>query len=506
MGVTHLFSGITRRFRQEKRRDGLGVWRGVKVVGEGEVVLVDEKPISEYYIGKVKVTVYPTMYVAREPHLSQRQKEVIARLMSHIYYSVEPEHVLNAEEPPTTYLEKLLWKSAAKLGLQSVIADFFDSALYYIKRDIIGYGPIDVLLRDPEVEEVSFIGYSQPVFVIHRRALSHSRWLPTNIVLDEDDARGIIQKMAQRGRSHVSAAFPISDLLLPEGHRAAVSYGREVTPTGFTFTIRKFPQKPLTIIDLLRNHTLTPLIASYLWTILRARGFIIIIGATASGKTTLLNALAQLIPMDWKIVTVEDTPEIRIGHPQWDRLVSRKTLTIEGTAPEIDLFELTKFAWRRRPDFLIVGEVRGREVRALVHAVASGHGGMTTFHASSARSAMLRLMSPPLSVEKAFLMLISCFVTMREIRSGVRVLYRVEELDEELNPTTVYKYGEPVDPALLVRRSRVLKEVGRVWGLDEDGIRRLIEEQKSLLERAVEMGSLKALIEEAAKLEVIRAF
>ncbi len=341
-------------------------WGSVKVLGQDEMILTSQDPLISYQINSAFVTVYPGLYIIKEPELSDYAKLLIMKIIEHIYYSARPEPFIDNEYKGDLkkYVEELIWNAVKVLNIDDrSILDSFPAFMYYIQRDVFGYGPLDILFKDEYVEELSMIGPNKPIYIVHRIASVYKKWIPTNVVLNDNEAFLMIQRIVQKGRGYISTAMPLSDVLLPEGHRATLTYSNEVTPWGHSFTIRKFPTKKLTILDLIRQESINPLIASYLSLILETRGCIFILGPTASGKTTMLNALLELVPLDWKIVTVEDTPEIFAPHAQWDRLVSRKALPGEEVS-EIDLFELTKFAWRRRPDLLIVGEVRGREAQA----------------------------------------------------------------------------------------------------------------------------------------------
>jgi len=469
-------------------------WGSVKVLGQDEMILASQEPVVSYQVDSAFVTVYPNLYIVKEPELSDDVKSSIVKIIEYIYYSARPEPFTNNvyKIELKKYIEELIWSAVKFLNINDHnVLDAFPAFMYYIQRDVFGYGPLDVLFKDEHVEEISMIGPNKPVYVVHRIASVYKKWIPTNITLNDNEAFLIIQRMVQRGRGYLSTAMPISDVLLPEGHRATVTYSTEVTPWGHSFTIRKFPAKRLTILDLVRQGSIHPLIASYLSLILETRGCIFILGPTASGKTTMLNALLELVPLDWKIVTVEDTPEILAPHEQWDRLVSRKALPGEEVN-EIDLFELTKFAWRRRPDLLIVGEVRGREAQALVHAVASGHGGLTTFHADSAKSAILRLRTPPLNIEPSFILLISTFVNMRETHPGYRVVFSIEELDEhsgnEIMVKTIYDYKSDIVAKRLVDLSSSMSKVINIKSWDKEHLALELERRAKIL---VEFSNMK---------------
>lgn len=239
-----------------------------------------------------------------------------------------------------------------------------ESIIYYLLRDLRGgYGPITVPLFDPNIEEVELNNWSYPITVVHRE-LPGIR-LVTNIRFNSEvEAKDFIMSISRRGLPRsVSLLKPYLETILPEGHRFTGTIG-EIT-IGPTFSIRKFPPQPLTLEELILKGTLKPSAAAYLWLIAELKGFIMISGPMSSGKTTLLSAIASKLPTYSKIVTIEDTPEIRLPHPHWIRMFTREG---EDEKSRISMFDLVKLAVRYRPDYIIVGEVRGEEVHALFQA------------------------------------------------------------------------------------------------------------------------------------------
>jgi len=234
-----------------------------------------------------------------------------------------------------------------------------EAVLYHIMRDLRGYGPITVPLFDPDIEEVELNNWSHPITVVHRD-LPGIR-LITNIRFNSEvEAKDFIMSMSKRGLPRsVSLLKPYIETILPEGHRFTGTIG-EIT-IGPTFSIRKFPPKPMALEELVSREMLSPSAAAYLWLMAEFRGFIMISGPMSSGKTTLLGAIVSKLPMYAKIITIEDTPEIRIPHPHWVRMFTRDG---DDDKSRIEMFDLIKLAVRYRPDYIIVGEVRGEEVHA----------------------------------------------------------------------------------------------------------------------------------------------
>ncbi|KUO82863.1 MAG: secretion system protein E [Vulcanisaeta sp. OSP_8] len=296
-----------------------------------------------------------------------------------------------------------------------------ETVLYYILRDLRGYGPITVPLFDPDIEEVELNNWFHPITVVHRD-LPGIR-LITNIRFNSEvEAKDFIMSMSKRGLPRsVSLLKPYIETILPEGHRFTGTIG-EIT-IGPTFSIRKFPPKPMTLEELVSREMLSPSAAAYLWLMAEFRGFIMISGPMSSGKTTLLGAIVSKLPMYAKIITIEDTPEIRIPHPHWVRMFTRDG---DDDKSRIEMFDLIKLAVRYRPDYIIVGEVRGEEVHAMLQASALGHGMLTTFHASTPEELMVRLTSPPLNVNTGNLQLIST-VVFTTIRNGKRLVTDIVE-------------------------------------------------------------------------------
>ncbi|GAB6943649.1 type II/IV secretion system ATPase subunit [Vulcanisaeta sp. JCM 14467] len=296
-----------------------------------------------------------------------------------------------------------------------------ESVIYYLLRDLRSYGPITVPLFDPNIEEVELNNWSYPITVVHRDFPGIR--LVTNIRFNSEvEARDFIMGISRKGLPRsVSLMKPYLETILPEGHRFTGTIG-EIT-IGPTFSIRKFPPQPLTLEELVLRGTLKPSAAAYLWLIAELKGFIMISGPMSSGKTTLLSALAGKLPTYSKIVTIEDTPEIRLPHPHWVRMFTREN---EDEKSRISMFDLVKLAVRYRPDYIIVGEVRGEEVHALFQASALGHGMLTTFHASTPEELLIRLTNPPLNVNYGNLQLLSSVVFMT-IRNGKRVINDIVE-------------------------------------------------------------------------------
>ena len=359
---------------------------------------------------------------------------------------------------------------------------------YYVEKARSGYGSLYPLIIDDNIEEIAVDGPGRSVSVLN--TMIPGKWIDVDLVLGERELDGLAIQLARKAGRLLSLASPYAEGLTVDGHRIAVTLGREVTRFGSTIVVRKYPEKPISIGYLIATRVLSPLAAAYLWLLIEARSFILIIGSMGAGKTTLLQSLANLIPPHHRVITIEDTPEIRLYHPHWDSLVTRPRPPGEEIE-EVTLEDLLKFALRRRADHVIVGEVRGREARLLAQAAASGHGSIATFHADSPESAILRLSLEPISLPRLFLNLISAFVTIRRIPvagSGViRRVYSITEVaDDEL--VTVFQWRpdldrlEPINAEEVVARSRRLREAWERLGMIGESLEIELEERARFLE------------------------
>ncbi len=285
---------------------------------------------------------------------------------------------------------------------------------YYLKRDIDGFGIMDALMHDVNIEDVSCSGPQMPIYIWHRSYDS----IPTNIEFNSaEKLNSFIARVVFRAGKHISTAFPISDLALPGNHRISVLYQKEVTPKGTSFTIRKFKEDPYTVVDLAKFGTINLSVAAYLWMLVEAKMSFIIIGPTGSGKTTILNAITGLVHPDYKIFSVEDVAEININHENWFTLVARTGFGLSGEG-EIGLYDLIKAGVRHRPDYIVVGEIRGSEAYVMFQAMATGHGGLCTMHADSLESAAKRLQQKPMDIPPAYISLMNCSVVIKRVKEN----------------------------------------------------------------------------------------
>ena len=342
--------------------------------------------------------------------------------------------------------------------------------MYHYSKLESGYGPLYPLVIDEKIEEIGCNQDDKKVFIIHREYMWYG-WMETNIVLDKEIIDNLVLALARKTGQHISLAHPIAEGLTKEGIRVALTYSNEVSRKGSSFVLRKKQGTPWTITRLIDQGVLSPQIATYLWLILELRGSIMIVGSMSTGKTTLLQALLTLIPPTKRVITIEDTPEITATTGLWDPLVIRPN---PNTQLYIDEYKLLKFALRRRADYIIVGEVRGREARLLIQASRLGHGVLATMHADDAQAAIERLSSPPISIPRNLLDSIWTIVVMDPGGSSgfrrVKDVYEIVHGARSLRKIAWFKNGsfEPNSIEALINNSiRLPSSLDQETAIDE---------------------------------------
>ncbi len=431
-----------------------------------------------------------TKYMVVEVPLSEEETVTFNMIKEILTEELELDFTLLRDKEKTDeYLKQTIMRIirdyAIKLDERSL-----DKIVYYITRDYVGFGTLEPLLRDHMIEDISCDGVGVPIYVWHRKYDS----IPTNILYEDDKGLdSVVIKMAQRAGRHISIASPLLDASLPDGSRVQLTLGREVTQKGSTFTIRKFRADPLTITDLIMFNTLSVEMAAYLWFCIENRHSALIAGGIASGKTTLLNSLSMFVLPDMKIVSIEDTAELNIPHENWIPSVARTGFGIEKAGRkrgQITLFDLLKAALRQRPDYILVGEIRGQEAYSLFQAMATGHLGMSTIHGDSVTSVMHRLTSEPMNIPRALLASLDIVTVQRKIRYGGKSIRRTVILQEMigLDPVTrelltnrAFTWNTQDDSHQYLGRSVILEKIMDATGMSDRDVWDEIEKRKIVL-------------------------
>jgi flagellar protein FlaI len=354
------------------------------------------------------------LYILDELPLAREERDGYFRLRNILEYELQaPEEEETLEESFRRQLPLILnshqkvFSGVSQVGMRKI--------LYHLDKDIVGYGKIDSLMHDENVEDIGCGGVNKPIFLWHRKYEN----IKTNVLFrTEEELDDFVMRIVHKAGKHVSIAFPIVDVTLPEKHRLAVSFGKEITPAGTSYTIRKFRKDPFTIIDLIENETIDENIAAYLWLLMESKMSVMIIGATGAGKTTALNAVACLVKPTYKIISAEEVAEINLPHENWTSTIARSGFGTEDEG-EITLYDLIKSAVRHRPDLILVGEVRGEEAYVLFQALATGHGGLCTLHAEDADTAIKRLTQPPMNIPSSIISLMNCVINVKHVRTPV---------------------------------------------------------------------------------------
>ncbi|MGP8077140.1 MAG: type II/IV secretion system ATPase subunit [Thermoplasmata archaeon] len=353
-----------------------------------------------------------------------------------------------------------------------------ERVVYYVLRDFVGYGPVDALILDPDVEDISCDGVDVPLFIFHSKFES----VKTNVVFpDEDSLNSFIVMLGQRCGKSVSVSSPILDGTTPEGHRVQATYSREITTRGASFTIRRFKERPFTPVDLVIMGSANEEMVAYFWLAAEQGESVIICGGPASGKTATLNSIALFIPPTAKIVSIEDTREVNLPHENWIPGATRSGTGDRGpdgkAAGELDMFDLVRAALRQRPNYIIVGEVRGKETYTMFQAMATGHTTYSTMHADSVKSMVNRLENPPINTPRILLSALNNVVIQIQARTDKGVVRRLKQVLEivgfepetnELITNTVYEWDPGTDAFVFKGHSFLFDKIMEVKNFSPD--------------------------------------
>jgi flagellar protein FlaI len=394
------------------------------------------------------------LYEVIEPQLSKHERELVDHLKSTLTKIMGAEVANLSISDKRAYLrgevESYLKSRGIALSPLST-----ERVVYYIQRDYVGYGPVDALILDPQVEDISCDGVEVPLFIFHGKYES----VKTNVLFpEEDQLNSFIVALGQRCGKSVSVSNPILDGTTPEGHRVQATYAREITTRGASFTIRRFKERPFTPVDLVLTGSASEEMIAYFWLAAEQGESLIICGGPAAGKTSTLNAIALFIPPTAKIVSIEDTREVNLPHENWIPGATRSGTGDRGSdgkaAGEVDMFDLVRAALRQRPNYIIVGEVRGRETYTMFQAMATGHTTYSTMHADSVKSMVNRLENPPINTPRILLSALNNVIIQIQARTDKGVVRRLKQVLEivgfepetnELITNTVYEWDPGTD-------------------------------------------------------------
>jgi flagellar protein FlaI len=306
---------------------------------------------------------------------------------------------------------------------------------------------------------------------------------------DESELDSFVINLAQKCGKHLSIAEPMVDATMPDGSRIQLTLAREVTDHGSTFTIRKFREEPVTPVDLIAWKTFSAEQMAYLWLCIENKKSLIFAGGTASGKTTSMNAISLFIPRRAKIVTIEDTRELMLPHENWIPAVTRDAF--HGEKGKIDMYDLLRAALRQRPEYILVGEVRGREALTLFQAMTTGHTTYSTLHADSVSGAIHRLENPPIEVPRAMLEALNIvsvqsqtYVNDRRVRRNIEIaeIVGLDPHTKMLRTSTVFQWDSVKDEHLMVGTSKALEDIRKHRGWSVKELNEELERRRRVLE------------------------
>ncbi len=425
------------------------------------------------------------VYEVEEPQLNEREQEVLKILEKGIEEVIDVSFLKEkTRDTVIDYLKKSSSLILKELNL-SISEESYFKIFYYLYRDFIGLNEIEPMMRDYFIEDIGCNGINSPLYVVHRLY----RNMRTNLMFtDVDKLASFVEKLSQRCGRYVSYANPILDGTLPDGSRVNATYTTDITSRGPTFTIRKFTKIPFTPVQLIKFKTLSPEILAYFWILVQYKSNILITGGTASGKTTLLNAIAFFIPPEGRVVSIEDTRELNLPRENWLPSVARTGLGV-GKIGEVSLFDLLKGSFRQNPDYVIVGEVRGAEASVLFQGMASGHPSFSSMHADSVDTVIKRLQTPPINLSPTLVNTLDVVAVMTHAIVKNKETRRLREVIEivNVNPdgvaitNTPFFWNAADDAFYFKKESQTFKKIMKRYGLSQEDLMREFDLRTKLL-------------------------
>jgi flagellar protein FlaI len=349
----------------------------------------------------------------------------------------------------------------------------------YVVQKSLDLGFVDILVSDPHIEEITINGPEHPIMIYHRK---HG-WVKTNLkFMSDDEIRNIASRIALENKKYFSNLNPLLDAHLRGGHRVNATMS-PISTQGSTMTIRRFSDKPWTVSDLINTNTSSPLALAIIWIAMENEMSLIVSGGTGSGKTSFLNAISTFIPADQRIISVEDTREIRLPkYSHWVPMEARQA-NQEGKG-EVSMLDLIVNSLRMRPDRIIIGEIRKKkEAEVLFEAMRTGHSVYGTFHANTANETILRLSSPPIEIPKFTLSALGLIVVQhRDRKTGRRITLQIADIDKDGNENVILQYNPKQDKFLMKNKPvHLLKKLDEFNGISEEDFYQLLKERAFVL-------------------------
>ncbi|MBI5872118.1 type II/IV secretion system ATPase subunit [archaeon] len=432
------------------------------------------------------------VYQVIEPELTEEEKKLFDKVSDALVELVEVGlGSIKETAKAIEYLEEQVEKVVKEFNLR-LTPNQYVKIMYVIYRNFIGYNEVEAMMQDPHIEDISCDGINTPIFVVHRKYGS----IRSNVAFtDLESLREFVIKLAERCGRYVSYAEPILDGTLPDGSRVSATVATDVVTKGATFTIRKFGEKPFSPIEQIDLGTVSPEILAYFWYLIESRANMLIVGGTATGKTSFLNSVCMFIPPESKIVSIEDTREIRIPHEHWISGLARVGFGIPMPTGEkygeVTMFDLLKESFRQNPDYVIVGETRGQEAYVMFQGMASGHASYSTFHAGSLDAVVKRLTTPPINLSPTLIESLNVVVVMAHAREKEKSARRIKEIveivsvdskTEEVKTNLVFMWDPVNDTYQKVNDSIMVRKLVEARGGRYEDALAEIERRKKVVE------------------------
>ncbi len=428
------------------------------------------------------------IYRVVEPDLTPDTERILEKIHDILERSFDIDFTDLETEEAEKYLEEKIDTIVDKYNI-SLSNKQREVIRYYSKRDFAGLGRLQPLMNDTEIEDISCDGTDIPVYAYHRNPKFGS--IKTNVMWeDPEELDSFVMKLAQRCGRSISVSQPLLDGSLPDGSRIQATLATDIARKGSNFTIRRFTEDPLTPIHMMDFETENAQMLSYLWTLIEHEKSVLVCGTTGAGKTSQLNSLSLFIRPDKKIVSIEDTPELRLPHDHWVPEVARSGFgsSVEDGG-EVSMDDLLKESLRQRPEYIIVGEVRGEEAYILFQQMATGHTGLSTIHADSLNMLMDRLTTNPINLSPSLIETLDAIMLIKRIRRGnkyvrrITGIYEVEEYDKRqgLEANKVFEWDPETDTYDTVRKSLILKDIVHETGGDRKAMLNELENRQHIL-------------------------
>lgn len=389
------------------------------------------------------------------------------------------------------YLERNVQSILKELGAK-ITAETYKKIMYFVYRDSVGFNEIDPIINDYFVEDIECNGFNTPIYIVHRKYQN----MRTNVIYKEpQQLTNFVEKLAQRAGRYVSYAKPLLDGTLPDGSRVNATYTADVTTRGPTFTIRKFTKEPWTPMHLIDQRTAPAEVFAYFWLVIQYKFNIMVIGETASGKTTFLNSVMNFIPPEARVVSIEDTRELNLAHENWLPSVTRTGFGIPNILGqqygEITLFDLLRETFRQNPDYVILGETRGEETYVLFQGMASGHPSFSTFHSASIEALVRRLSTAPINLSPSLIESLDVIAVVTHVKTLDKNIRRMRELNEiitveennKVASNTVFKWDPIKDVISFSGNSVMLEKISRRTGISVKDLQKEMKTRAVLIQK-----------------------